>query len=273
MIRHVLAAAIAVLGLATISGCSVSVDGDAEDAVSHQFGSDHFGAGGVVNLTDPVAGDAFLAGGHVNIATEVGGDLVVAGGEVSVGGGVGDDLYAAGGNVKVDAMVTGNARVAGGDVEVGPATVIAGSAALTGGQVAFDGNTHGYLHASGASVRVNGEVHGDAEVRSEELTIGPDTRIGGKLIYRGPRAPVVPEGAVIAGGVEYQERQASQYLEQTREPVRETVSWVGSVLWFIGVFVVATLYSLRARPTRSAASPGACSASALPSSCACRSWP
>ena len=244
MIRHVLAAAFAVLGLATISGCSVNVNGDVDDAVSHQFGSDHFSAGGVVNLTDSVAGDAFLAGGHVNIASEVGGDLVAAGGEVSVGGGIGDDLYAAGGNVKVDAMVTGNARIAGGDVEVGPATVIAGSASLTGGQVAFDGNTHGYLSASAASVRLNGEVHGDAEVRSEDLTIGPDTRIGGKLIYRGPRAPVVPEGAVIAGGVEFRETQASQYLEQTREPVRETVSWVGSVLWFIGVFVAATLFLL-----------------------------
>ena len=32
----------------------------------------------------------------------------------------------------------------GGDVEIGPATVIAGSASLTGGQVNFDGNTHGY---------------------------------------------------------------------------------------------------------------------------------
>jgi hypothetical protein len=97
---------------------------------------------------------------------------------------------------------------------------------------------------SAASVRLNGEVHGDAEVRSEDLTIGPDTRIGGKLVYRGPRAPVVPEGAVIAGGVEFRETQASQYLEQTREPVRETVSWVGSVLWFIGVFVAATLFLL-----------------------------
>ena len=244
MIRHVLAAALAALGLATISGCSVSVDTDDGEAVSHEFGSDHFAAGGVVNLTDTVAGDAFLAGGHVNIASEVGGDLVAAGGEVSIGGGVGDDLYAAGGNVKVDAMVTGNARIAGGDVEIGPATVIAGSASLTGGQVDFDGNTHGYLHASGASVRLNGEVHGDAEVRSEDLTIGPDTRIGGKLTYRGPRAPVVPESAVIAGGVEFQETQAGQYLEQTREPVRETVSWVGSVLWFIGVFVAALLFLL-----------------------------
>lgn len=235
-------AALWALGLAAMSGCSVNYEGD--DAVSHQFGSDYFGVGGLVNLTDPVAGDAFLAGGQVSIASEVNGDLVVAGGEVSVGGSVGDDLYAAGGNVKLDAMVTGNARVAGGDVEIGPATVIAGAASLTGGRIDFNGNTHGYLQASGGSVSLNGEVHGDAEVRSEDLVIGPATQIGGRLIYHGPTAPTVPDGAVIAGGVEFHEAKAGHYLHERNAPLRDTVHWVGSVLWFVGVFVAATLFML-----------------------------
>ncbi len=244
MIRLYVATALVALGLATISGCTVSVDSDGDEAVTHQFGNDHFAAGGLVNLTDPVEGDAFLAGGRVTVASEVHGDLVAAGGEVSVGGSVGDDLYAAGGNVKVDAMVTGNARVAGGDIEVGPATVIAGAVSLTGGQIEFDGNSHGYLQATGGSVSLDGEVLGDAEVRAERLTIGPHTRIRGKLVYRGPEAPVVPEGAVVAGGVEFHESTAGHVLEETREPIRRTAHWVGAVLWFFGVFVAATLFLL-----------------------------
>ena len=155
MTRFISAVALAALGLATISGCSISVNGDEKDSVTRQFGNDYVGIGGMVNLTDPVAGDAFLAAGQIAIASEVQGDLVAAGGEVSIGGSVGDDLYAAGGNVQLDAMVTGNARIAGGDVTVGSATVIAGSASLTGGRVTFDGNSHGYLQASGASVKLN----------------------------------------------------------------------------------------------------------------------
>jgi hypothetical protein len=240
MNRLVSVVALAALGLATISGCSVSYDGD--EAVSHQFGSDYFGAGGIVNLTDPVAGDAFIAGGQVTIASEVNGDLVVAGGEVSVGGGVGDDLYAAGGDVKLDAMVNGNARIAGGDVSVGPATVIAGATSLTGARIDFEGNSHGYLQASGASVHLSGQVLGDAEVRSEDLVIGPETQIGGRLIYHGPKAPVLPEGAVISGGVEFHEAKAGRYMHEPHAPVRETTHRVGSVLWFVGVFVVATLF-------------------------------
>lgn len=234
-----LAAVAALLGLG-VGGCAFETHGD--ESVSHQFGADYFGVGGIVNLTDPVVGDAFLAAGQVSTAAEIGGDLVVAAGEVSVGGNVGDDLYAAGGTVKVDAIVNGNARVAGGDVSVGPATVIAGSATVSGGRVAFEGNTHGYLQASGGTVTLSGQVHKDAEVRAEDLVISPETRIAGRLVYHGPTAPQVPEGAVIAGGVEFHEVSPGTYLHETSSPMRRTAHWIGSVLWHLGVFCVGALF-------------------------------
>ena len=233
----VLAAIVALAG----SGCSIEVNDD-DAGVSQQFGSDYFGAGGLLNLTDPVEGDAFLAGGQVATASEVKGDLVAAGGEVSIGGSIGDDVYAAGGDVKVDAIVHGNVRVGGGDVAVGPATVIAGAATLTGGRVDFEGNSHGFLKISGGTVTMAGQAHGDVDVRSEELVIGPETRIGGRLVYRGPVEPVVPEGAVIAGGVEFHQFGHGKFMHDERGPVREAVHWVGSVLWFAGVFIVGALF-------------------------------
>jgi hypothetical protein len=233
-------AVLATLGVLAIGGCSFHVDTD--DGVSHQVGSDYFGAGGFLNLIDPVQGDAFLAGGRVATAGEVYGDLVAAGGEVSIGGSVGDDLYAAGGDVKVDAIVHGNARVGGGDVAVGPATVIAGATTLAGGRVDFEGNSHGLLKISGGTVTMAGQVHGDVEVRSDELKITPETQIGGRLVYRGPAAPVVPEGAVIAGGVEFHQVSHGSYLHGGRGPVREAAHWVGSALWFAGVFFVGVLF-------------------------------
>jgi uncharacterized membrane protein/cytoskeletal protein CcmA (bactofilin family) len=154
---------------------------------------------------------------------------------------VGDDLYAGGGDVQLDAVVNGNARLAGGDVAVGPATVVAGALSLTGGRVQFDGNAHEYLQASGGSVRINGQVDGDAEVRAEELEIGPDTRIGGKLVYRGPGQPQVPEGAVIAGGIEFHEEDVGRYFDE-HEPVADAAHGVGTVLWFAGVFCAAALF-------------------------------
>lgn len=240
MKRHVVGATVVALVLAGIAGCSVHHDGD--NAVTHEFGSDYFGAGGMVNLTEPVEGDALLAGGHVSTASEVMGDLVAAGGDVSVGGAIGDDLYAAGGNVKFDAIVNGNARVAGGDVNVGPATIVAGGVTLTGGQIVFEGVAHKYLQATGGSVRIDGEVVGDVEVRARELLIGPQARIGGRLVYHGPHEPAVPEGAEIAGGLEFHETPASRHFGNVEPRVRDAVTGLGALLWFLGVFVAGALF-------------------------------
>ena len=233
------AAACLAIGLG-LAGCKFRYD-DGE-AVTRQFGADYFAAGGMLNLTDAIAGDAFLAGGHVTIASEVRGDLVVAGGEVSVGGSIGDDLYAAGGNVKLDAIVTGNARIAGGDVAVGPATVVAGALSLTGGHVEFDGDTRAYLHASGAKVRLNGVVHGDAEVHAEEVEVGPDARIGGRLIVYSSTQPTIAPGAAIKGGTEFHEATPDRFFDEERASVRAVAHGVGSVLWFVGVLIASALF-------------------------------
>lgn len=242
MLWRVPGAALVALVLATLAGCDVRYEGD--DAVSHEFGSDYFGAGGMLNLTEPVEGDAFLTGGHVATASQVQGDLVAVGGEVSIGGAVGDDLYAAGGKVQFDAIVDGNARVAGGDVNVGPATVVAGGLSLTGGQIVFEGVAHEYLQASGGSVRIDGEVVGDAEVRAKELVIGPGARIGGRLVYRGPTEPTIPEGAVITGGVEFHEEAVGRHFGSVRPAVRDAATGIGTFLWFLGVFVAGALFVL-----------------------------
>jgi len=242
MKRRVSRAALAVLVLVAVSGCSVHYDGD--DSVTREFGSDYFGAGGMLNLTEPVEGDALLAGGHVATASEVRGDLVAAGGEVSVGGAIGDDLYAAGGSVQFDAVVNGNARVAGGDISVGPATIVAGGLSLTGGQVEFEGVAQEYLRASGGSVHLDGEVVGDAEVRAKELLIGPNARIGGRLVYHGPSEPTVSEGAVISGGLEYHAEDTGRYFRGVQPAVRDAATSLGTFLWFVGVFVAGALFVL-----------------------------
>ena len=241
MTRHLVALALAALGLATISACSINVDGG--DSVSQQVGSDAFRVGGHVNITDPVQDDAFLAGGQVSTANEVGGDLVAAAGEVSVGGSIGDDLYAAGGNVKVDAIVHGDARVGGGDVTFGPATVVAGSTTITGGRIDFQGNSHGFLKITGGSVAMSGQAHGDVEIRSEELELLPGTQIGGRLIYHGPLPPEVPEGVLIAGGIEFYPGDSSEYLHDGSSTFTgHSTGWFGSLVRFAGVFAMGALF-------------------------------
>jgi hypothetical protein len=243
MKRATAATILASLGLA-LAGCSVQYDGD--DRVTHRLGSDYFGAGGSLRLTDMVEGDAFLAGGRIETASEVTGDLIAAGGDVRIGGSVGDDLYVAGADVQVDAIVSGNARVAGGDVTLGPATVVTGAVSLSGGRVRHEGTAHGNLQAAGGFVRIDGAVTGDAEVRAEEVEVGPDARISGRLLVRSPRPPHVAESAEIAGGLDYQEASPDRAWATERDTrhLRTIAHGVGSFLWIVGVFVVGMLFTL-----------------------------
>jgi hypothetical protein len=90
-------------------------------------------------------------------------------------------------------------------------------------------------------VRLDGEVQGDVEVRSEELIIGPATRIGGRLVYHGPVPPQMPEGAVIAGGVEFHEQGVGRHPGDWQPRVHDHGRGIGSFLWFVGVFATAAL--------------------------------
>jgi cytoskeletal protein CcmA (bactofilin family) len=231
------------LGL-LLAGCTFEHHGD--DSISKQVGADYFGAGGALNLRDAIDGDAFLAGGHVSTAGEVKGDLIAAGGEVSIGGGIGDDLYVAGGEVQVDAIIAGNARMAGGDVVVGPATTVGGSLSATGGRIRFEGSARERMYASGGSVFLDGAVEGDVEVHAEQLEIGPNTRITGKLVAHSPRQPAIPDSAQIGGGVEYHEADVGHVIgdDSTRHDVRAVAHGVGSFFWMLGVFVAGTLFML-----------------------------
>ena len=93
-------------------------------------------------------------------------------------------------------------------------------------------------------MRINGTVDGDVKVGAEELVIGPDTRVSGTLFYGGPTAPDVPAGAVIAGGVKFNESHDREYWNDTGDTMRETASVVGSIVWFVGSFFVAALFAI-----------------------------
>jgi hypothetical protein len=112
--------------------------------------------------------------------------------------------------------------------------------------VRFEGTAHDRLEVSGGSISLDGVVLGDAEVRAEQVEIGPHTRIDGKLIVHSSREPMIPESARIAGGVEF--NPTSPVSDEETQPVapesRSVAHGVGSFLWVLGVFIAGTLFTL-----------------------------
>lgn len=224
----------------------------AADQAGGSLGDDRFLAGDDVSLAEQVEGDAFIAGGRSQIDGYVKGDALATGGTVDVRGEVAQDLYAAGGEVRIEAVVRGNARVAGGTVYLERSADIAGNATLAGGSVEQRGHVGGQLIVFGGRVRLNGTVDGDVEIASDDIRIGPEAVIGGRLTYEGPNRPVVADGAVVTGGIERRHGRWRSMGEGSG--FGRVLVGVFRTLWFAGVLLTGILLiALFPRFTREAA--------------------
>lgn len=216
--------------------------GHASDQGEASIGGSRFLAGDDVGLSDAVAGNAFLAGGRARLDGRVGGNAVVTGGVVEIRGDIDQDVLAAGGEVGIDATVRGDVRAAGGTVSIEHDAGVMGNATLAGGSINVSGRVEGKLRAFGGSVRLDGEIGGDAEVAAEDIHVGPQAHIFGRLLYRGPKPPQVDAGAVIEGGIQ-RGRHVWQGIGEDG-PVVRAVTRVLRFLWFTGVLVLGALLVL-----------------------------
>jgi cytoskeletal protein CcmA (bactofilin family) len=148
-----------------------------------------------------IGGNVFRAGGHVELDEPVRRSAFLSGGDVTVGASVGRNLFAAGGDVRLEGEVGGDARLAGGTVRIAPEGRVNGDAALAGGTLDAEGAIDGDLTAYGERIVVDGRVAGDVELAGDDVRLGPNARIGGKVVYRSDGEIVVEPGAEIAGGV------------------------------------------------------------------------
>lgn len=146
--------------------------------------ADAFTAGGEVEFDKVSADDVFAAGGSLRLREVIAEDVVIAGGEIHLQATVGDDVLAAGGRVRVD-----------------PKTIISGDAVIAGGDVDLAGQIEGNLTAAGGRIMLDGTIGGDVDLSAASIEIGPNTRIGGKLLYRSEDSARIDKQAVIVGGV------------------------------------------------------------------------
>lgn len=214
----------------------------AADRAEADLGDTRVLAGEDVGLTGSPGGSAFLAGGRARIDGRVAGDAVVTGGVVEIRGEIEEDVIAAGGDVGIDAIVGGDVHAAGGTVSIERDAQVTGRALLAGGSVNVNGRVGKRLRVYGGSVRLDGEFGGDVDVAAEDIQVGPQARIKGRLRYRGPNRPRIDDGAVIEGGVHHGRYDWQDF--DTGGTVARAVAGVLRTFWFIGVLVLGALLVL-----------------------------
>jgi hypothetical protein len=194
-------------------------------------GEDRFVAGGTVRQDEPVPRNLVGVGGDVDLATSVGRDAVLAGGNVRVREGVQRDLFAAGGNVRVEGAIARNARLAGGNVEIASSASVAGRLTAAGGTVHVRGPVGGSIDVAAGDLLVDSEVGGDVRAAAGNVELGPNARIGGRLLLAAAWVDVRrhPE-ARVQGGVRVDD-----------SPRHRSHGSGGGWLWSSGLIVLAAL--------------------------------
>jgi len=170
--------------------------------------------GASVAITGTASGvDA--AGAEVSVNATVSGPIRAAGAAVTVGGSA-EDLKAGGGVVEVNGRFGGHVQLGGAvvrfngaaargveaaaaSIEFGPATDIGGRLSAAAANIVVGGKIGRAVRLGGATVTFNGEAAGNVTLDGGRVTVGPAAVIGGNLVVRSLTAPVIAEGAKIAG--------------------------------------------------------------------------
>lgn len=175
--------------------------------------------GNTVQVNAPVTNDIVTGGNIVNITGSVSNELIAGGSNVIIRGKIGNTARVAGGTVIVDAPVTHDLVIAGGTITIGKNATIGGDLMAAGGQVNIEGPVHGKILMTGGNVTLNGTVNGDVKAWDiKKLTLGPQAKINGSLIYSSAQPALVENGAQVLGQTSYhrivkqqeQQQQAAQ---------------------------------------------------------------
>jgi hypothetical protein len=194
------------------AGVVVQIDGDGGAIVSNGASVIIRGtassievAGAMVDIQATVSGPVSAAGAQVTIDGKTDGNLRAAGGLIEVRGTAGGDSHVAGAVVRFDADATGDVNAIGATVNIGPDASIGGELSAAGASVTVAGTTTGAVSLAGAGIVFNGKAAGDVTAAGDEIVIGANATIGGDLIVKSDKDPVIEVGATITGQVRLEE--------------------------------------------------------------------
>lgn len=163
-------------------------------------------------------GDVYLASTSARVEGTVEGDFVASTGSLTISGTVtGDVLVLSQGTVRVTGEIQGSLRGAarevivegtvGHDVAVlAVATRIKGTverdALVFGGSMALDGTVGGDVNGRMVTANINGPVGNDVDIAVGRLTLGPNTDVGGDVLYRSGSDADIAATAQVASQLE-----------------------------------------------------------------------
>lgn len=183
--------------------------------------------GKTVQISAPVTNDIVVAGGDVNLNSSVSDDIIAAGGNLRIVGSSGGSVRIAGGNIIIDSKIGRDLVVAGGNITILGSSEINGDLIANGGEINILGTVNGKVISNGGKVTINGKVGKQVEGNVQDLTIGPNARIGGDLTYSSPQKAKISQGAQING---------TEHFKLVQQQQKEPAEKVGAIITTFSIY-------------------------------------
>lgn len=152
---------------------------------------------GDVQFEAEVLGTLTITAGDINADGYVHGDADYRGGSISVMAPVDGDLTVASGSATVSAAIGGDARVSGADIEIERSGVVTGFAVLSGASLTMDGQLLGGADLRSRNIEIGGVINGPLEIRGGEVEFGSSAVISGPVTVYSPKPPEIAAGAQV----------------------------------------------------------------------------
>lgn len=189
-----------IAGLPALALAATFKTADQSVSVTKDIDDNLFAAGSSVSVNGDVDGNLFAAGGNVNAAGSAQ-NMFIACGQASVKGEVENSAYIACGSVDATISTGRDLMVACGTFAMGMDSDIGQDLYLGCGTADISGKVKRDIKGNSGTIKIDGEVGGDIEITTDELTIGPDATIKGDVVYYSSQEAQVAKGADISGDI------------------------------------------------------------------------
>jgi cytoskeletal protein CcmA (bactofilin family) len=202
MIRLLIIAVMLLVIPATSSASAVLRSGsDISIAADQAVEGDFYGLSDNVAVSGEVLGDLFITTAKLTINGKVEADLAAIAGNVYVDGSIGDDARIVGAEVTIAGEVKGDLVVLASNLKVLSTAKISGDLIFFGSNAEISGEVGKSVLGTSDSLRIDGVISGDIDVKTNSLSLGERTDIAGMVKYTSINELVRAQNARVAGKV------------------------------------------------------------------------
>lgn len=159
-----------------------------------------------INNEGTIKGDMISLGQYITSSGIVEGDMLGASMDISLSGSVKGDARLAGSNIKISGEIGKNVNIFSNLVRIEKTAGLGGNLILFANDIEVAGDVKGHTKIGGSKIVLSGEFFGDVDVNVDNefgssdviLHILPETKIHGKLTYKGINEALVESGSSIS---------------------------------------------------------------------------